>query len=648
LNSLTEQGIAAVRTGKIQLGSQLLRQALEQDSNDLQAWLWLSSAVDTDQERMICMENVLGIEPGHTLAKAALAKLKLTNPNPTPESLMNPSPASPARLNKIIKQSGELHLPPAPTYAPPVLPPPLEAEPAAPSADQPEILPEDPYRKLPKKPLPLWLWLVGIIMLGCLGAFLFFGYRYYTNYNSRITTQTHSMQLTLTQVFAPSPSPTLTLTPTITPTATITPTPTIQPTSTISPTPSLPPVNSADASAMKSIQTQVSDLRGLPVTAQIPAYLIAKDRAVSLLLDDLITSDTSAALQDEKQALVSFGLIMPDYNLQNHIINRMVAGWNGFYLPWDRQIFIVGAQFGDIEGYVYSKEFDHALIDQNFDLGKLGLTKGCIFKDEHCQASQALIEGDALLLQSQWLKQYADPRKFKTLAAYKPSSQILVDPNPPAYILQDLDFPSRFGQAFVSTLYDKGSWAQVNQAYQNPPQTTEQIMHPDKYLSGEGPVPVSFPPLEKTMDSKWKLIQSSSFGEWSTLLLLAYGTDVASQIDPKAAQVAAAGWGGDHYQVLYDSAGDKVTLAAQWIWDTPPDAVEFQQAMQTHLSKLYRGNQLSRSAGQCWQNNNQFTCLYAIEGQTLWLQGPDAQTLDSMLAQFPGFNQNPPDVTALP
>ncbi|MDR3577770.1 MAG: hypothetical protein P4L50_28210 [Anaerolineaceae bacterium] len=647
MSSLTIQGISAVKAGNIEEGNKLLRQALEQDSDDLLAWLWLSSAVDTDRERIICLENVLRIQPSHTLAKAALAKLSGETSQPAAESPVPPLPAAPERLNKIIKQSGELHLPPTPAYTPPPLPPlpPLpetpqnqEAEPAAAPAPKPKILSEDPYRKPRKKPLPLWLWLVMIILLGCIGAFLFFGYRSYTNIQKQISTQASSLQLTLTQVFAPTATATPTVTPSITSTATITPTPTLRPTSTLSPTPSLPPPNSADASIMKSIQQQVADLRGLQVTSQIPAYIIPKDQAVSLLINDLIPTETLAALQNEKQALVAFGLITPDFNLENHIINRLVDGSNGIYLPWNKQINIVSAQFGDIEQYTFSREFDLALVDQNFDLVKMGLTQACILEDERCQASQALAEGDSLLLQSQWLKQYAGLHLSRSVDAYKQPLQILVDPNPPAYDLEDLNFPYKYGQTFVTTLYNKGNWAQVNQAYQNPPQTTEQILHPEKYLSGEGPVAVNDTSIETALGSGWKLIESSSFGEWSTFLLLGYGSDVASQIDVKTAQAAAAGWGGDHYQVLYDAADDKTALAVHWVWDTLPDADEFQQAMATHLSKLYRGNALSRPKGQCWQVNDQATCLYAVGGQTLWLQGPDPQTLDALLVQFPAFN----------
>jgi hypothetical protein len=477
------------------------------------------------------------------------------------------------------------------------------------------------------------------MLLCCVGSSAVIAYEYYTNIRPQVLAQAHSIQLTLTKVMAPTITSTPTIVPSITSTGTITPTPTIRPTNTPSPTPSIEPAGPTVAALMSGIQKEVSDLRGLPIKAQVPSFVIVKDRAETLLVDDLITADNKTALENEKQVLVAFGLVKPDYNLVNNVINRVINGADGFFIPWDKQIFIVGIQFGGYEEFAYAHEFDHALVDQNFDMGKLGITKDCIYEDERCQATQALIEGDAMLLQSQWLKQYAGPRNLNFLNNYTPPLQLLPDKNPPPYVMQDLNFPYQYGQAFASYLYDKGNWAQVNLAYQTLPKTTEQIIHPEKYVSGEGAIPVNDFSLDGTLGSDWKLIQSNSFGEWTTNMLLGYGVDVASQVESKTAIAAAAGWGGDHYQIFYNASSNKTALAAHWIWDTPQDAVEFQNAMQTHLSKLYRGNQLTRPKGQCWQVNNQSTCLYTIEGQTLWLQGPDTQTLDTMLAEFPAFNQ---------
>lgn len=71
-------GITAVKNGDRIQGRQLLEAVLEADGRNETAWLWLSGAVDTAEERQICLENVLAINPDNTLATKGLIKLAQT------------------------------------------------------------------------------------------------------------------------------------------------------------------------------------------------------------------------------------------------------------------------------------------------------------------------------------------------------------------------------------------------------------------------------------------------------------------------------------------------------------------------------------------------------------------------------------------
>ncbi len=68
-------GITAVKTGNLKQGRELLEAVLAADERNEMAWLWLSGAVETDEERQICLENVLTINPENGLAQKGLAKL---------------------------------------------------------------------------------------------------------------------------------------------------------------------------------------------------------------------------------------------------------------------------------------------------------------------------------------------------------------------------------------------------------------------------------------------------------------------------------------------------------------------------------------------------------------------------------------------
>jgi len=98
-----------------------------------------------------------------------------------------------------------------------------------------------------------------------------------------------------------------------------------------------------------------------------------------------------------------------------------------------------------------------------------------------------------------------------------------------------------------------------------PPASTEQVLHPEKYLRVEQPDRVAAPSLRG-----WKVLERSTVGEWLTARLLAGagGTGAAE---------AAAGWGGDAYTLL--GRGDERALGIRWRWDTARDAREFASAL---------------------------------------------------------------------
>jgi hypothetical protein len=101
------------------------------------------------------------------------------------------------------------------------------------------------------------------------------------------------------------------------------------------------------------------------------------------------------------------------------------------------------------------------------------------------------------------------------------------------------------GRKFVEMLYQQGGWAAVNKAYDNLPASTEQMLHPDKYLAGEKPIEVASVPLTGVIGGDWQLIADETLGEWRTYLLLSAGVDEAARLSEETAQQAAAGWGGD-------------------------------------------------------------------------------------------------------
>jgi hypothetical protein len=70
--STIEEAIQAIRMGDPDTGRQILEDLLEEDETNEHVWLWLSTVVDTDEEREICLDNVLALNPDNVVAKKGL------------------------------------------------------------------------------------------------------------------------------------------------------------------------------------------------------------------------------------------------------------------------------------------------------------------------------------------------------------------------------------------------------------------------------------------------------------------------------------------------------------------------------------------------------------------------------------------------
>ncbi len=382
---------------------------------------------------------------------------------------------------------------------------------------------------------------------------------------------------TLPPTWTPQPTPTNTPTPVATATNISSPTPTLQ---------SLGPTVSAN---MDRIQEQVVDLRGLEMVNSVPRYLVTRPQLANYVAAGLLTNDYRAQLEDQKKVLSALGLIKPSYDMVNYALNGIVDNIGGVYLPWEKTIYVIGLHFSGIERYIYSHEFDHTLVDQHYRLDQIGVYPICNHDAQRCQAIQALVEGDATMLMNQWWLQYAGPQDYQDILTYNPPRQAIPDEFPPPFVLEDANFPYVEGFNFVQYLYERGNWAAVNQVYSDLPSSTEQILHPAKYLNNEAPILVLAPPIEEALGEEWQTISTDVLGEWWTYLLLAFGADNAAQIDVDTASEAAAGWGGDVYQVFYNEGKDQSILALHWVWDSPADFNQFTSAFATYLDNRFRG-----------------------------------------------------------
>ena len=145
----------------------------------------------------------------------------------------------------------------------------------------------------------------------------------------------------------------------------------------------------------------------------------------------------------------------------------------------------------------------------------------------------------------------------------------------PSWMVNQLQFPYSAGQLWIGSLAGDPlapNFAEVDAVYDDPPVSTEQVMHMDKWESREAPIPVVAPDLADILGDEWEVIDESPVGEASIGIFLEH-----FGIDRQVATAAAEGWGGDRAVVAY---GPDQAFALAWrlAWDSPADATEFAEA----------------------------------------------------------------------
>jgi hypothetical protein len=431
--------------------------------------------------------------------------------------------------------------------------------------------------------------------------------------------------------------------------------------------------NAALMAATDEVLKETSVLRQLAVVRPVQSSTLSRaeiERAVVKNLDEeLSAADMHAA----EVTLKKLGLAPPNFQYRALMIRLLTEQVAGYYEPKTRQFHL--ADWIDVEGQkpVMAHELTHALQDQHFDLRRFEhWPKG----DSDAElAAHALIEGDATLA----MVMYVSSSPMRALTFLKSLGSMGVDTKEldqaPRVIRESLLFPYQEGLNWTRVLHKDGGWAKVTQAFTNLPQSTEQIMHPEKYLAHEAPVKVTLPDITSFLNTSgqrsevrgqrsevnkrggglnlsgnrpasnlqsqasWHRIASDVNGEWGTYLLLDQFLKA-----PTESHRAAAGWAGDRYAV-YESSSGKAIFISVTAWDTAGDAREFFDAYRKRVELRYPGSRAAQlfeapdrpMATASWKTDDGSVALVWSGSRVFMIEGcpddVDGNRLMSLLAR---------------
>jgi hypothetical protein len=356
--------------------------------------------------------------------------------------------------------------------------------------------------------------------------------------------------------------------------------------------PPSPPPAAGDAAAVPAVdlnglERMAASVRELPFRAPVEKLVVSREEALPLLAAQVDEDLPEGGSADEERLLAELELLPFQYPLRTKLLALLEEQVAGFYDPRTRRLVVVegaGAEFAGMAQLmlpaIYGHELLHALADQHFDLKRLILIPAEGGWDDVVMARRALAEGDAtlgmliMLFKQQGLT--LTPEGLPTGEALRALVRTTVAfpelEQAPPYLKAQLIEPYLLGLERVGDAWKAGGWAAVNALWADPPDSTEQLLHPHR--KDDEPVVVEPPPLPDgaTVAS---LMQLGELGlhQW-----------LEPQIGPDRASIAANGWDGDMVRLVRGADG-RERIEMLTIWDTDADADEFVVAADAWLRK---------------------------------------------------------------
>lgn len=321
-----------------------------------------------------------------------------------------------------------------------------------------------------------------------------------------------------------------------------------------------PPAAEAEIDALVGDLLEfVAETRGLEPLDPVEVELQDDEVFLAGLLDDLEEDEDLAGVGATLRALK---LVPQNFDLEEELRGTLESGVVGYYDPETDLLYVRGTSLTPFVEVTLVHELVHALQDQHFGLEALL----DIEDDEAFSGAQALVEGDAELVASDYLFTLSFEEQAQLLA----EAESFLGPGSESSGGVDvldavLGFPYIHGPEFVAALVEGQGYDRVDAAFDDPPRSTEQILHPEAYLFGEDPLEVELP------DAEGEVVDDGSIGEF----LLGYLLDPSG--GDEDALEAAEGWGGDAYVTWRENG--RIVTAVRFVMDGATDREELLDAL---------------------------------------------------------------------
>ena len=338
-----------------------------------------------------------------------------------------------------------------------------------------------------------------------------------------------------------------------------------------------------------TILAGLSEITGWKPKRKVPAAYITRDKLWQFIGKRLREEVKAEDVRIEEQILEMFGLVPRDFDLRKSTVDLITEQAAAFYDYNARKLFVLESSASTLERRVtLAHELAHALADQQFSLRKY--VRGGMQSDDMSTARQAVVEGQATWLMWAYMgvrngQEPSVPIELLANAGFMAEagaagSPVLADS--PLYIRESLIFPYARGLLFQNALYKTRGRKSFAEVFTRPPDSTQQILHPEIWEAGTAVQTIKPPAVRNPR--LYKLRAEGTVGEFDHQILL------RQYISEKSADGIAPLWRSGAYRLYHHRKSAKPLLAYATAWDKSETA--------TWYLALYKGV-LAKKAKNC-------------------------------------------------
>lgn len=403
----------------------------------------------------------------------------------------------------------------------------------------------------------------------------------------------------------------------------------------VTPSPAPPPLAPPPTEferAADGVLGEVSALIALPVKSPLKKSIRSRGEIRQFVVKEMEADRDPAKRRADRLVLEKFGLIPRGFDLDGFLVELLTEQVAGLYDPKQHEFFIADWIPVEEQRVVMAHELVHALHDQHFDLEKwIDAAKP---NDDALLARDAVVEGAAiggmfdymlreLKLSVRELPDMESIMQREFGASFSQSPQLA---SAPMYIRDTVMFPYFAGTTFLQKVLRADSgWEEFHKrVFGNPPVSTQQILHPELYLAGVAPRPVSLPDLTAALPKGYRRLDENLVGEFGLRGIL------KQYLGKERAEQHSRAWAGDRYAIYEDEASKEVALLFRLRLESVEAAARFFGQYSEVLEQKYsaRRDLVRRPNFFSFETEEGGVFLYCVDDECLTLEGADRRAFD--------------------